>query len=179
MSIHAIRLWPDPLLLRKSEPVDPAKYAAGEYDQLIGDMWDTLYDVGGVGLAAVQIGVLLRICVMDVREQHVFVNPVIDNLEGDPEIKNEGCLSLPGVIEYVPRYGALTVSSLQKKSPTPATRRFTGMEAQCVQHEVDHFDGITLPDKLNMTSEERLRVLAQMKKGRPKPRDPKIHEVKE
>lgn len=167
MTVYAIRLWPDPVLLKKSEPADPARYAAGDYDQLIEDMWATLYEVGGVGLAAVQIGVPLRICVMDVREQHVFVNPVIDALEGEPEVKNEGCLSLPGVIELVPRYNGLTVSSLQK-SGTQAVRRFRNMEAQCVQHEIDHFDGITLPDKLHMNAADRVRVLAQMKKGRPK-----------
>lgn len=179
MAVLGIRLWPDPVLLKKSELLDPEKYAAGEYDQLIADLFDTLYDSGGIGLAAIQVGVPLRVFVMDVfpHPPKALVNPeIVDHAKGTtPE--NEGCLSLPGVIEVVPRYQWVKVEATGKDGK-PVQIDLKDLEGQCAQHEIDHLDGVTIPDKLQMDAQARQRVLAVMKKGRPKKIQPTMYLAK-
>lgn len=142
--------------------MDPGQVKLGVYAQLIQDMFDTLYDAGGVGLSAIQIGSPLRLFVMDVRAQYVFFNPAI-SLQGAPHETNEGCLSLPGIVERVERAPIAVVDALDKNGEH-VVQTFTAMEGQCCQHEVEHLDGITIPDKLGPAARER--IASQLKKQR-------------
>jgi peptide deformylase len=162
--IRDILIYPNPVLHQKSVEVK----AGYELQPLLQDMWDTLYDSGGVGLAAVQIGVPARVCVMDVKRRYVFINPVFTG-QGYQEPMNEGCLSLPGVIERVMRYPQVHVQALDENLKLFSVT-FTRMEAQCVQHEVDHMDGIVMPDKFDPPKREMMRL--QMKHRKKKPRIP-------
>lgn len=152
--IKPILIWPDTRLHSKSVAVPVLAVAAVK--DLVQDMWDTLYHVNGLGLAAIQVGTALRVSIMDVSRQYVFVNPVIVSLDGVKEPKNESCLSLPGVVEQVLRFDAVHLSYLNLEG-MPQTGVFTGLEAQCIQHEVDHLDGIMLPDKVGLVERERIR----------------------
>lgn len=132
-------------------------------DELINDMFETMYEAGGVGLAAIQIGVPVRVFVMDTGEPYVFVNPKPPELQGPKAEKNEGCLSLPGVTEIVWRHDIALIEAQDSKGEW-RKYRFTGLEAQCVQHEYEHLDGVIIPDHLSAWRRERLRK--QLAKGK-------------
>lgn len=151
--IREIVIWPDPRLAQKSVVVPDDE--CGDLADFVKDMFDTLYDSGGVGLAAIQLGVPLRVFVMDVREPYVFINPKIVGSLLPREMKNEGCLSLPGIIEQVERWEGVDVE-YQDQTGAKFVKRFQGLEAQCCQHEIDHLDGITLPDKLGPVRRDRV-----------------------
>lgn len=167
MAIKPILIYPDPRLYTKSIAVPPL--AVPGLRELIKDMWDTCYAAGGLGLAAIQIGVAMRVAVMDVYQpgqpskQYVFINPAILMFQGVKELKNEGCLSVPGVLEQVERYDAVQLSYLDENG-LPQTGVFTGLEAQCIQHEVEHLDGVLLPDKLSYGERERIKKLMKSRK---------------
>lgn len=151
--IREIVIWPDHRLNEKSVPIpfqelvdDPQSKA--ELTQLIQDMYDTMYDTGGVGLAAIQIGVGLRVVIMDTKKPVTLINPVIEACFGNKVMKNEGCLSLPGIIERVERYETISVSFYDVDGVKHESK-LSGLNAQCIQHEVDHLDGIVIPDKLD------------------------------
>jgi len=146
----------DPRLLAVSAPV--VEFGTRELDQLVADMHDTMQHLSGAGLAAPQIGVLLRVVIFGVDHNPrypdaeevpftVLVNPVLTRLGDEEEDGWEGCLSVPGMRGLVPRWRQLhyTGRDLHGK---PIERTVSGFHARVVQHEVDHLDGILYPRRI-------------------------------
>jgi peptide deformylase len=150
MAIREILKYPDPRLREVAKPV-PA--VTDEIRQLIEDMAETMYDAPGVGLAATQIGVALRVFVIDIAGEdepsnlQVFINPEILSSEGT-QVYNEGCLSFPGVSEDIKRAERVRVRALDANGQ-PFELEADGLLAVAVQHENDHLDGVLMIDKLN------------------------------
>lgn len=150
MSSLEIRLYPDPILKEKSQPVDQVN---GEIKRFMDDMQQTMYQNRGVGLAAVQVGVLKRIIVVDVGEGFIsLANPEIVRQRGrqyDPE----GCLSLPGIFLDVKRAQGVTVKGLNRDGKEVFIEG-SRLQARALQHEIDHLDGILILDRV---SKKRLK----------------------
>ncbi len=145
MSIRIIRTGDDAVLRQKAKEVTTISPAI---EKLLTDMAETMYDAEGVGLAANQIGILKRIVVIDVGEGLIeMINPVIVEKTGS-QYGSEGCLSLPGLSGKVTR--ALNVK-VRAQNRQGETFELEGAEllARCIQHEVDHLDGIMFTDYLS------------------------------
>lgn len=133
-------------------PARPVAEVTPEVQQLIDDMVHTMYAAPGVGLAATQVGVGLRIFVADVSlgrdpaALHVFVNPVFVERDG-MQLEDEGCLSVPGFNATVARPKRAVVTGLDRNG-APHTVEGTGLLARCFQHEMDHLDGRLFVDHL-------------------------------
>lgn len=150
-------------------PCPPLDYEAirGELPDLLRDMWATMQAARGVGLAAPQIGLTMRLAVIDVRpegksQKIVLINPEILSLEG--ELKDEeGCLSLPGVYSKLKRHARAKVRALDEHG---VSREISGegLLARALQHEIDHLDGKLYIDRIPF--EERLPVLDVIKKAK-------------
>lgn len=159
-----IRTFPDPVLRQKAEPVTSFD---GEFQQLVDDMAETMYDAPGVGLAANQIGVTKRVFVVDCAGEdepsdlRVFVNPEITEKEGEVVWK-EGCLSFPGVSENVERAEAVHVKALDRFGK-PFELDAEGLLAIAIQHESEHLDGSLMIDHLGPV--RRRIVQRKLKKG--------------
>lgn len=151
--IHPILRMGDPRLLRVAQPVerfdDPALH------ELIADMFETMHDANGAGLAAPQIGVDRRLVIFGFSEadqrdasdpvpRTVLINPVVETLDGDEVDGWEGCLSVPGMRGVVPRPARIRYRGFDP-SGAPIDRVAGGFHARVVQHEVDHLDGILYP----------------------------------
>jgi peptide deformylase len=125
--------------------------------RLIDDMVDTMRDAPGIGLAAPQVGVLLRVIVCEVEDHlHALVNPEIVRAEGE-QVGDEGCLSIPGYIGEVKRFERVVVKA-KNRAGKDVRVRADGLLARCLQHEIDHIDGILFTDRL--TSADSLRKVA-------------------
>ena len=146
----------DPRLWQKSLPVE--KFATAELGQLLGDMRDTMAHLNGAGLAAPQIGVALRVVIFGVTANPrypdidpvpdtVLINPVLTPLSGEEEEGWEGCLSVPGMRGWVPRFRRLRYSGFDE-SGKPFEREVEGFHARGGQHEVDHLDGVLYPMRI-------------------------------
>lgn len=146
----------DPRLLQRSHEI--RSFAAPELEELLRDMRDTMAHLNGAGLAAPQIGVGLRVVIFgvhgnprypDVEEvpDTVLINPVLTPLADDMEEGWEGCLSVPGMRGWVPRYRRLRYSGFDE-SGKPFEREVADFHARVVQHEVDHLDGILYPMRI-------------------------------
>ncbi len=151
MSVLKLVLWPNPALKEESVAVDPEYMKSDEFQELLKDMTDTLLHFGGVGLSAVQVGVPLRLFIMRTKpgKEWVptpFVNPVILSTDGEAIEVDEGCLSMPGVIEKVKRFPNVIVSAVVPESGETKSYDLEGIEAQCAQHESEHMDGKTIGD---------------------------------
>ena len=145
MSIRPIRLFGDPVL---KTPAEPVRDFDAELRRLVKDLTETMMDAPGVGLAAPQIGVGLRVFTYYVDDQlgHL-INPEL-RLSEQEETDDEGCLSFPGLAYPVTRsYGA--VASGYDMYGEPVTIEGTGQLARCVQHETDHLDGVLFIDRLD------------------------------
>ncbi len=146
--IHDIRLYGDPVLREKCRAVEAVD---DDVRRLIDDLVETMYDADGVGLAAPQIGVALRVFVYDIRDDEiepgVFVNPEIVEREGAQK-EEEGCLSLPGVTELVERSQRIVIRGLDRDGE-PVEVEAEGLLSRCLQHEHDHIDGILFIDHLS------------------------------
>jgi peptide deformylase len=124
----------------------------GELDRLITDMIETMYAAPGIGLAATQIGVPLRVCVIDLSvgkrggELHVLVNPEFVERDG-MQIEEEGCLSVPGFTATVARPQRASVRALDRHGVERMVEG-TGLLARALQHEIDHLDGVLFLDRL-------------------------------
>ena len=146
MGIRIVREFGDDVLRKKSKPV---RELTPRLQQLIDDMFETMYDQEGVGLAAPQVGVLRRIVVIDVTGENplVFVNPEI--LESDGEQTGaEGCLSLPGKHATVTRPSHVKVRALDRQMQ-PFELEAEGLLARAVCHEFDHLEGVLYIDKMS------------------------------
>lgn len=160
MAVLKILTFPDPLLREKTKPIEKFD---GELKKLVNDMFDTMYDAPGVGLAANQVGILSRIFVLDCdykiegeeeefrkvvgKNPRVMVNPVIINQEGNLIFK-EGCLSVPGFSENVKRFEAVKLK-FQDLKGNPQTLEAQGLLAVAIQHEMDHLEGKLFIDRLS------------------------------
>ena len=143
----------DPRLWQKSLPV--SQFDTHELHELLRDMRDTMAHLNGAGLAAPQIGVPLRVVIFGVTANPrypgiepvpdtVLINPVIQPLADEMEEGWEGCLSVPGMRGWVPRFRKLRYSGLDEAGK-PFQREVEGFHARVVQHEVDHLDGVLYP----------------------------------
>ena len=144
MAIRLIVKDPDPVLRERSKEV--TKFNANLH-KLLKDMADTMYDAKGVGLAAPQIGILKRVIVVDVGDEHgliEMVNPEIVEREGE-QIGPEGCLSIPGLNGIVRRAQRVVVKG-QDRNGNPFTVEAEGYLARAFQHEVDHLNGVLFTD---------------------------------
>ena len=146
MPLRQIRLFGDPVL---RTPADPVTTFDKELRVLVRDLVETMQDAPGSGLAAPQIGVTLRVFTFDVEGVvgHL-VNPVIGELSDDTEAEDEGCLSFPGLAFPTPR-AVRAVASGFNEYGDPVVIEGTHWLARCVQHEVDHLDGILFIDRMD------------------------------
>lgn len=145
MSVHRIRKYPDPVLRERAREVQ-------SFDEdlaaLLEDMWETMEKYGGVGLAAPQIGVDLRVAVIGWRERKiVLVNPSVIQCEGD-NLLEEGCLSAPGFYEKISRPDKVIVEA-QNERGQPFRLEAEGFLARAIMHEIDHLEGKLFFDRIS------------------------------
>jgi peptide deformylase len=157
MAIRPILHYPDERLYRVARPVSTVDTSI---QNLVRDMAETMYAAPGIGLAATQIDVHLRIIVIDVSEARdrllTLINPKIISLEGKQEC-DEGCLSVPGIYEPVTRAAKVTVEALGVDGKKFALEA-EGLLAVCIQHEIDHLDGKVFVDYLSRLKQSRIRA---------------------
>ena len=151
MSVKKILTEPNKLLRQVSKNVEKV---GDDERALMDDMLDTMYDAPGIGLAAIQIGIPKRIIVMDIsrdedkKEPRYFVNPVIKNKNEDKAKYEEGCLSVPDQFAEIERPNACEVEYLDYNGKQQQLKA-DGLLATCIQHEMDHLDGILFIDYLS------------------------------
>ncbi|HEY94993.1 MAG TPA: peptide deformylase [Dehalococcoidia bacterium] len=145
MAVLPIRIAPDPVLRQKAKRV---RNIDGSIHKLIKDMLETMHDAPGVGLAAPQVGVPLRVIVIGIPEQEDFalINPEVVKTKGE-RVVSEGCLSIPGYVGQLKRAESVTVKG---RDPSGKEVRIKAEEllAQALEHEIDHVNGILYTDRL-------------------------------
>ncbi|TDJ32829.1 MAG: peptide deformylase [Gammaproteobacteria bacterium] len=155
MALLDILIVPDPRLRRKASPVDAVD---DDLRQLVGDMFETMYEAPGIGLAAVQVNVLKRVIVMDISEDRdqplCLINPEIVEASGT-QICEEGCLSVPEVFAEVQRAEQVRVRALDRDGEV-FEMDADGLLAVCIQHEIDHLDGKLFVDYLSPLKRARI-----------------------
>lgn len=149
--------FPDPRLRTVAKPVEAV---TDETRKLIDDMFETMYDAPGIGLAATQVNVHEQIIVIDISEDRseplVLINPEIEVLAGDYQEMQEGCLSVPGFYEEVTRIDHIRLKAIGRDGE-PFEREVTGLLAVCIQHEMDHLKGKLFVDYLSPLKRTRIR----------------------
>ena len=159
--IREIRIFGDPVLREKCVPVADID---DDLRRLAEDMQETMYDADGIGLAAPQVGVPVRLFVYDVRDADlapgVLVNPEIVEARGTSK-EEEGCLSIPGLAEIVERSASIVVRGLGLDGE-PVEIRAEGLLSRCIQHETDHLDGVLFLDRVSPL--KRKMLLAKWRK---------------
>ena len=157
MAVLNILRYPDPRLKRVAEPVREVDQHIRE---LVRDMAETMYAAPGIGLAATQVDVHLRVIVLDVSEGRdqlrVFINPEIGARSDDSKVYEEGCLSVPGIYDEVERPDRVTVRALDEHG-NPFTLDADGLLAVCVQHEIDHLNGRVFVQYLSRLKQSRIK----------------------
>ena len=154
MTLIPIRIVPDPILRQKSKQV---KDINGSLSKLIDDMIETMHHASGVGLAAPQVGMPLRVIVIGIPEKKeiVLINPQIVKRSGE-RIVNEGCLSIPGYIGEIKRAESVRARGLDING-REIRLKAVGLLAQALEHEIDHLNGVLYVDYLE--SQDKLRPL--------------------
>ena len=171
MALLPIIEVPDPRLRAISTPVETVD---DDIRELIANMFDTMYDAPGIGLAAVQVGVPKRLIVMDLQEEEdedgkpirdprVFINPEILDPADETNVYTEGCLSVPDQFADVERPARCRVKWLDEKGGAH-DEIFEGMLATCIQHEMDHLEGIVFIDHLSRL--KRDMIMKKLTKAR-------------
>ncbi|MBM7044456.1 MULTISPECIES: peptide deformylase [Rhizobium] len=156
MTIKPLIILPDPLLRQASKPIERIDT---ETQRLADDMLETMYDAPGIGLAAIQIGVPRRMLVIDVSREGeektplVFINPEIVTSSDDRSVYEEGCLSIPDYYAEVERPARVTVKYLDRDGKEQLTEA-DGLLATCVQHEIDHLNGVLFIDYISRLKRE-------------------------
>ncbi len=149
--------FPDPRLRKVAAPVTTFD---DDLRKIIDDMFETMYDAPGIGLAATQVNIHKRIVVIDVSEDKnqplVFINPEVTVLEGEPHDMQEGCLSVPGFYEDVTRIDHVLVKALDRDG-NPFELEANELLAVCIQHELDHLNGKLFVDYLSPLKRNRIR----------------------
>ncbi|MCP4982880.1 MAG: peptide deformylase [Gammaproteobacteria bacterium] len=156
MALLNILHFPDPRLRTVAKTVDKFDESLR---QLVSDMFETMYEAPGIGLAATQVDRHIRLLIMDVSEAHnqprCLINPEILQADGDEEM-DEGCLSVPGFYEKVRRADHIRVRAYDQNG-TLSEFEAEGIEAVCIQHEMDHLDGKLFVDYLSNLKRNRIR----------------------
>lgn len=157
MAILPILEYPDPRLRKKAKPVVTVD---DDIKRLVDDMFETMIDSHGIGLAASQVDVHQRVIVMDLMEDgsqpRVFINPEIEVLNDTTEPYDEGCLSVPGFYETVARPSNVMISALDREG-RPFKEKASGLLATCIQHEIDHLEGKLFVDYLSPLKRQIIR----------------------
>lgn len=174
--ILPIYIYGQPVLRKVTSDIDPESYP--RLNELIDNMFETMYHADGVGLAAPQVGLSDRIFVVDLTpvasDEHpefrdfkkVFINAHITERSGEMEMVEEGCLSIPGIHEKVPREDEIIITYLDEQLQ-PRREAYQGFMARVIQHEYDHLDGILFVDKISPLRKRMVRSkLTQMEKGK-------------
>ena len=154
MAILPVRLYGDPVLRRRADPVEAV---TPEIEQYLDDMIETMYASVGIGLAATQVGITLRMLVLDEGGgvASAYVNPTIVEAGGE-DVGEEGCLSLPGIFADVARAKWVLVEARDRKG-APIRRRAAGLLARVLQHEIDHLEGVLFIDRLDKVTRDRIK----------------------
>lgn len=175
MAILPIIVAPDPRLKAIAAPVDRVD---DPVRRLMDDMLETMYVAPGIGLAAPQIGVSKRVIVVDLAREgeppapYFMANPVVETVSEETGIYEEGCLSLPEHFADVERPEHATISYLDRDG-AKQTLTTDGLLATCIQHEIDHLDGVLFVDHISRIKRGMiLRKLAKMKKANPTAAEP-------
>ena len=157
MSLLPILTYPDPRLYTVASPVDVVNE---EIRTLVRNMAETMYAAPGIGLAATQVDVHKRVLIIDVSETRddllVLINPEIVWSEGEQEYE-EGCLSVPGIYDYVQRAQKIRVRALDAQGQA-FEREAEGLLAVCIQHEMDHLEGKVFVEYLSRLKQMRIRT---------------------
>ena len=157
MAILNILEFPDPRLRTIAKAVERVD---DDLRQLIDDMFETMYDAPGIGLAATQVNVHKRLVVMDLSEDKneplVFINPEFESLTDEVDQYQEGCLSVPGFYENVDRPQKVKIKALDRDGQ-PFELIAEGLLAVCIQHECDHLNGKLFVDYLSNLKRDRIK----------------------
>jgi peptide deformylase len=156
MSLLPIIEIPDPLLRTQSAPIESV---GDDVSRLIADMFETMYEAPGIGLAAIQVAVAKQLVIIDlqdpeeedgepVRRPHVFINPRIVDRSAQTKIYNEGCLSIPDQYAELERPDVVRATWIDEKG-TEREGEFDGLMSVCLQHEIDHLNGVLFIDHLS------------------------------
>ena len=153
--------FPDPRLRTKAKPVAVVDDAIR---QLIKDMFETMYDAPGIGLAATQVNHHIRLVVMDISEDKsqpmVFINPKVTPLTQEKAPYEEGCLSVPSVYDVVDRATLVRIEALNEQGEAFSLET-DGLLAVCIQHELDHLEGKLFVDYLSSLKRQRIKAKLQ------------------
>lgn len=155
MAVLKVRTYGDPVLRKRAKPVEEV---TPQIRAVIADMVETMYDEVGIGLAAPQVGVSLRLMVVghdDSRQAKALINPVITE-QGGSITAEEGCLSLPGIFAPVTRAEWVKLEA-QDPDGTPVAITARGLRARVFQHEMDHLDGVLFIDRLDAVTRDRIK----------------------
>ncbi|MFA5534762.1 MAG: peptide deformylase, partial [Mariniphaga sp.] len=163
--IFPVTVYGDPLLRMKAKPIEKDHEGLRE---IIANMWETMYNSDGVGLAAPQTGLSIRLFVIDASSgadeepelkdfKKVFINPEIIETSGEEWIMNEGCLSLPEIREDVSRPDKVKIKYLDENFVTH-TEEYAGYAGRIIQHEYDHLEGILFIDHLSPLRKRLLKA---------------------
>jgi peptide deformylase len=155
MAVLTVRRYGDPMLRRRADPVQTVN---ADLRALAADMVETMHDEAGLGLAAPQVGVSLRLMVVGDergRDPRALVNPVIAE-QGGEITAEEGCLSLPGIFADVTRAAWVRLEA-HDLDGTPVSIRAHGLRARVFQHEIDHLDGVLFIDHLDPVTRDRIK----------------------
>jgi peptide deformylase len=158
MALRDIIILPDKRLRSVSKPVDKI---GDDVRTLVADMFETMYEAPGIGLAAVQVGVPLRVVTMDLskREEHaepkVFINPEIVSSSEEKSVYEEGCLSIPDIHEDVERPARVRIRYVDLEGK-PQEAEAEGLFATCIQHEIDHLNGVLFIDHISKLKRDRV-----------------------
>ncbi|MDO9417752.1 peptide deformylase [Pararhizobium sp.] len=169
MTIKPLILLPDPLLRDVSRPVESVD---AEIRRLAADMLQTMYDAPGIGLAAVQIGVPRRMLVIDIakegeeKQPQIFINPEILTSSDERSVYEEGCLSIPDYYAEVERPASITLKHLDGDGKEQVIEA-DGLLATCLQHEIDHLNGVLFIDHISRLKREMVvKKFTKFAKGR-------------
>ena len=168
MSIKEIITVPDEILKKVSEPIE--KFGINE-KKLINDLFDTMYNSNGIGLAAVQVGILKRVLVVDVsskdekKQPIALINPVIKNFSTDMSVYEEGCLSIPETFIEIERPKICEVEYIDENG-SKKNLKCDGLLSICVQHEINHLDGKLIIDHLSKLKKDFIiKKISKIKKN--------------
>ena len=166
MSVKTILTEPNKILRQVSEPVEKV----GIIEQkIMDDMLDTMYAANGIGLAAIQIGIPKRIIVMDIskdenkKEPMYFVNPIVKNKNSEKAVYEEGCLSVPGQFAEIERPNMCDIEYLDYTGNKKLLKA-DSLLATCIQHEMDHLEGILFLD--NLSKLKKSMVIKKLSKNK-------------
>ncbi len=161
MALRPILCFPDPRLHKVAQAVSVVD---GRIQTLVADMFETMYDAKGIGLAATQIDVHERVIVMDVSEDRdqplVLINPELVWTSPGTHLNEEGCLSVPGIYDGVERFDAVQVRALDAQGKSRVIEA-DGLLAMCIQHEMDHLMGKVFVEYLSPLKRNRIKTKMQ------------------